>query len=649
MVWRCIPLTQFTDKSALYDLNKFKSCGTFKKVPKFKAQIMAIYHFKTTPISRSNGHSATAKIAYMCRTKIKDEQTGKIHNYSSEKMQSDLVTTGTAYPVHDVNNYGYFSNSEVWNKAEQAENRKDSRVAREFLVALPKELTMEQNKRLTRDFCWNLANKYECFIEFAIHNEKNDNNNLHAHILASTRKFDMNNPKFFTDKTNLELSQKKCKELGIKCTDEQITDLRKEWETTLNKHLQNAELDLSVSCQKKEDRQLVKKHLGKNATALEKKGIKTEKGDYNRQIDNVMELKTQIYNDGDQLAKLNAEIEKLEKEQPLKTTPEIKPQIQNETKPITPTRVLSDIQPMEKPIISQDVKLETVTEIKLPVFRQAATTQIADTKPEVTTDNELKRQSYIDTGKLFDIARQHNDFFNKTVDGWKNKNQHICVQDNKVSVESTFNDKDIQLAIDVAQAKYETLSIRGTGNFQNSVYKELAINPKYQDAKVSDIWKLSEAKQSITANDVLDFYGRTYPKFIDQVKQNGALDNIGNNRRESLEIATASPQEIQTAMEDIILRDKLNKEFAKLQTQKQITNNDIVEYYEKLNPELIEQVRRDGGIDVPGVGGGQWNLEDEDPKYLAQLLGKATGHKIPSLTNNSADHDLTVTHKSIRR
>lgn len=617
---------------------------------------MAIYHFKTTPISRSNGHSVTAKIAYMCRTKIKDEQTGKIHNYSSEKMQADLVTTGTEYPVHDINNYGYFENSEVWNKAEQAENRKDSRVGREFLVALPKELTLKQNERLTRDFCRNLANKYECFIEFAIHNEKDDNNNLHAHILASTRKFDINNPKFFTDKTNLELSQKKCKELGIKCTDEQITDLRKEWEVTLNRHLKNAEINLSVSCEKKADRQLVKKHLGKNTTALEKKGIKTEKGDYNRQIDSVINLKTQIYNDGDQLAKLNAEIEKQEKEQPITTIPKITQQIPNETKPITPARRTPPKLQLKETARNPEIIPESSTENQPiseripPLLRQPAPQQTAaDIKPEVKTDNELKRQTYIDTGKLFDIAKLHNDFFNKTTEGWKNKNQHVCVQDNKVSVESTFNNKDIQLAIDVAQTKYERLSINGSANFKNAVYKELALNPKYHDTNVSDIRKLAEAKQSITVNDVLDFYGRTYPKFVDQIKQNGVLDNIGNNRRESLEIATASPQEIQAAMEDIILRNRLNKEFAKLQSQKQITNNDVVEYYEKLNPELIEQVRRDGGIDVPGVGGGQWNLKDEDPEYLAQLLGKATGHKIPSLTNNNTtDNDLTV-QKSIRR
>ena len=59
------------------------------------------------------------------------------------------------------------------------------------------------------------------------------------------------------------------------------------------------------------------------------------------------------------------------------------------------------------------------------------------------------------------------------------------------------------------------------------------------------------------------------------------------------------------------------------------TNENILAYYSKISPELVEQVRRDGSIDVPGVGGGQWNLKDEDPEYLAQLFAKATGVKIP--------------------
>ena len=78
---------------------------------------MANFHFKTTPISRSNGHSVTAKFAYICRDKIKDELTGKIHNYSSNKSKSDLIHTGRSFPF-TIENFRKISSKEVWNKAE---------------------------------------------------------------------------------------------------------------------------------------------------------------------------------------------------------------------------------------------------------------------------------------------------------------------------------------------------------------------------------------------------------------------------------------------------------------------------------------------------------------------------------------------------
>lgn len=68
------------------------------------------------------------------------------------------------------------------------------------------------------------------------------------------------------------------------------------------------------------------------------------------------------------------------------------------------------------------------------------------------------------------------------------------------------------------------------------------------------------------------------------------------------------------------------------------TNEEVLKHYEKISPELVDQARRDGGIDVPGPGGGQWNLKDEDPEYLAQLFAKATGEKIPEFNQVNVEH-----------
>lgn len=581
---------------------------------------MANFHFKTTPISRSNGHSVTAKFAYICRDKIKDELTGKIHNYSSNKSKSDLIHTGRSFPF-TIENFRKISSKEVWNKAEQAENRKDARVGREFLVALPKELTIEQNKILTQDFCNRLSKRYGTYIEFAIHDEKDGNNNIHAHILSSTRKFDITNPNLFTEKTNLELSQKKCKELGIKCTDEQITDLRKDWQNIVNNYLKKNGFDIEVSCDKKEDRQQVKKHLGKNANALEKKGIKTDKGNYNRQIDTVIELKEQIYNDGDKLAKLNSEIEELENKHIQQITPVI------QTAKTIPPEIKKQ-HPTEISLNTQDFTYS---------LQQTTSPKVTDVKLETKEDNELKKQSYIDTGKIFDIARLHNDFFSKTIDGWENKNKNVCVKPDKVNIKSTFNTSDIQLAIDVAQSKYEVLNINGSESFQNSVYKELAINPKYADIKVADSTKLQKAKDSITSDDILNFHARTYPKYIEQVKQNGSIQIIGNGKREIINLNTATPQQINDAMNSVIKLSEQKKAQEEL-LSKPLTTERIFAYYEKINPELVAQSKKQGWVTykIPGYTPSHTPLY-ATPKELIEALGHATGHKIKSVEEYRQD------------
>lgn len=72
-------------------------------------------------------------------------------------------------------------------------------------------------------------------------------------------------------------------------------------------------------------------------------------------------------------------------------------------------------------------------------------------------------------------------------------------------------------------------------------------------------------------------------------------------------------------------------------TEAIMTNEAVLKHYEKISPDLVNQVRRDGGIDVPGAGGGQWSLKDEDPSYLTQLLTKATGHSIDTGIAQSQD------------
>ncbi|MGO7029244.1 MobA/MobL family protein, partial [Rhizobium johnstonii] len=85
--------------------------------------------------------------------------------------------------------YWAMKRSALWNAAERAEKRSDARIAREFEIALPHELTPDQRLALTRAFAADLANRYGAAVDFAIHRpgEASDIRNSHAHLMMTTR------------------------------------------------------------------------------------------------------------------------------------------------------------------------------------------------------------------------------------------------------------------------------------------------------------------------------------------------------------------------------------------------------------------------------------------------------------------------------
>jgi hypothetical protein len=78
----------------------------------------------------------------------------------------------------------------LWNAAEASENRRNSQVAREFLVGLPHELNHTQRQALALDFAQHLVDRYGFAADVCIHrpDKDGDQRNHHAHILATTRK-----------------------------------------------------------------------------------------------------------------------------------------------------------------------------------------------------------------------------------------------------------------------------------------------------------------------------------------------------------------------------------------------------------------------------------------------------------------------------
>ena len=423
-------------------------------------------------ISRSSGHSATAKIAYNCRDKITDLRTGEVHKYNSKKMSEDLVFSEITYKDLALDKK---ERSEIWNNAELAENRKDSRTAREYVIALPKELSTEQNIELVREFATELTTKFNNVADWAIHNEKEGNGNIHAHILTTTREFNPES-KQLGERTSIEWNNTKCQKNNVPVTQEQIKDIRKDWETIQNKHLAMAGLDLAVSCERKEDRETVKKHLGKEAVALERQGVETELGNHNRTIDNVVQLERKIYSDGNNLARERAELERLElQKQDIERQQRIDEQLK---------------QQLELARQQEFMRLERLQQEQAKFAEDKKQAELKTKEQEEIARLKVPAENFITAQhryKLFDIAREHKEFFTKQTTGdyeyWTSRNGDIDVHKTHVNINKQ-SDESIKLALDVAVSQFgDKLNINGNDDFIKVTIEIIANDERY--AKIS--------------------------------------------------------------------------------------------------------------------------------------------------------------------
>jgi hypothetical protein len=155
---------------------------------------MAIYHLRATMISRSQGRSATAAIAYRVAERIEDRRTGLVFDYAAK---SGVDHTEILAPDHAPD--WVRDRSELWNRVEESETRKNSQVAREVRVALPAELTHEARVALVREFAQEQFVDRGMVADIALHapGRDGDDRNHHAHILLTTREI---GPEGFTTK-----------------------------------------------------------------------------------------------------------------------------------------------------------------------------------------------------------------------------------------------------------------------------------------------------------------------------------------------------------------------------------------------------------------------------------------------------------------
>jgi hypothetical protein len=281
---------------------------------------VAIFHLSTKPISRSAGRSAVAAAAYRTQSLLVDERQGLTHDY---ERRSGVEYTELVLP--EEADRAYWTRQQLWNAAEFAEVRKDARTAREWELALPDELSPEGRQKLAVGFAGELASRYGCAVDVAIHapGREGDHRNHHAHLLATTRVVAGSS---LGEKVAIELSDAKRLSLGLGQGRQEIEQVRSLWAERTNQALEKQGIEQkidhrSLEAQREEaltagdiiraaalDR-MPETKLGWKASAMERRGIETERGQQLREVKQENTLRQVLMHQIEKLRELAQRVE----------------------------------------------------------------------------------------------------------------------------------------------------------------------------------------------------------------------------------------------------------------------------------------------------------------------------------------------------
>ena len=210
--------------------------------------------------------------------------------------KSGIAHTEILLPSHAPPDFQ--NRSALWNSVEKIEKSKNSQLAREIELAIPKELPPEQQIKLVREYDKdNFVSAGMC-ADIAIHDKKDGN--PHAHIMLTMRPLNENGEwgakskkEYITDKNGERIKLKngnfKTKKVDTVDWNEQSkAELwRSKWAELANKYLEQNSIADRIdhrSFERQGTEQIPTVHLGVAASQMERKGITTERGNINREI-----------------------------------------------------------------------------------------------------------------------------------------------------------------------------------------------------------------------------------------------------------------------------------------------------------------------------------------------------------------------------
>ncbi|UEA31934.1 MobQ family relaxase [Granulicatella elegans] len=267
------------------------------------------FHFSVNIISRGKGKSAVASAAYISGEKIKNEWDGVTHDYTRKEK---VLVKNIILPDHIPKEFN--DRSTLWNKVEMAEKNSNAQLARQFIIGLPKELTLSENKNLVERFIKENLTSQGMIVDYAIHGESQDKNgNIHCHIMTIMRPINEKGEFLAKSKKEYILDEKgekvlnkngkpKTRKVELTTWNDKgnVEKWRENFSDLCNEYLSKNKIEKRVdhrSFKRQGIKQIPTIHLGASASAMERKGIRTEKGDINREIKKQNELLKNIGNE----------------------------------------------------------------------------------------------------------------------------------------------------------------------------------------------------------------------------------------------------------------------------------------------------------------------------------------------------------------
>jgi len=234
-----VPIDRAPGKSRDWSAARPNYAGSRQRFMTARDGAMSIMFFKVRSLSRAKGANAVAKAAYISRSKITDHKTGKTHDYRrvGGLAHSEIILPSAVEPTDGS---WMKDRTRLWNRAEEAETRRNSRVGREYTVALPHELPDAVRIALARDLARRIADRHGVAVDVAVHRPgKGDVRNHHVHLLATTREIHEHG---FTQKASMERSNTRRRSLGLGTTAVEYRELRAIWAARANERMQEAGL-----------------------------------------------------------------------------------------------------------------------------------------------------------------------------------------------------------------------------------------------------------------------------------------------------------------------------------------------------------------------------------------------------------------------